>query len=137
MTQILSRDHTASSRSEIQMYTALQIKTRLSSAQLWWSSRYLKVNQRVFYTSKYKQYSQRRFTRVQDCKQDYLLSANLRSSRSCDTHGTTCLAWFTFSFACLHGDQNIDPGFIIGRIEHLQTKIKIKTSYAVFLIFLM
>lgn len=57
MTQILSRDHTASSRSEIQMYTALQIKTRLSSAQLWWSSRYLKVNQRVFYTSKYKQYT--------------------------------------------------------------------------------
>lgn len=42
----------------------------LSSAQLWWSSRYLKVNQHVFYTSKYKQYSQRRFTRVQDCKFD-------------------------------------------------------------------
>lgn len=29
--------------------------------------------------------------------------------RSCDTNGTT---WITFSFACLHGDQNIDPGFI-------------------------
>lgn len=142
MTHILSRDHTASSRSEIQMYTALQIKTRLSSAQLWWSSRYLKVNQRVFYTSKYKQYSQRRFTRVQDCKFD---SKNKINSflRICGLHGLvtltapTCLAWFTFSFACLHGDQNIDPGFIIGRIEHLQTKIKIKTSYAVFLIFLM
>lgn len=90
MTQILSRDHTASSRSEIQMYTALQIKTRLSSAQLWWSSRYLKVNQRVFYTSKYKQYSQRRFTRVQDCKFD---SKNKITSflRICGLHGLVTL----------------------------------------------
>lgn len=69
-TNIVTRPHSQLKVGNTNVYCTANKNTIVECAAMMKPSRFLKVNQRVFYTSKYKQYSQRRFTRVQDCKFD-------------------------------------------------------------------